>query len=95
MNVDKCDQYWSDEVNQSVTFDHMEVKTLEETVVVKKKLIERKLLIKSKLPKYETEFGLWQFFLTLFYMGGGVKKTPLADYRTYILGGCPKWADFS
>ena len=48
MNVDKCGQYWSDEVNQSVTFDHMEVKTLEETVVVKKKLVERKLLIKSK-----------------------------------------------
>ena len=32
--------------------------------------------------------------LTLFYMGG-VKKTPLADYCTLILRGCPKWADFS
>ena len=59
MNVDKCGQYWSDEVNQSLTFDHMEVKTIEETIVEKKKLIERKLLIKSKLPKYETEFRLW------------------------------------
>ena len=53
----------------------------------------------------------WQFFkslkgkktlktlwcpLTLFYTGGGVKKTPpRADYCTLILGGCPEWADFS
>ena len=36
-----------------------------------------------------------EVMLTLFYMGGGVKSTPLADYRTLILGGCPKWADFS
>ena len=26
---------------------------------------------------------------------GGSKRPPLADYCTLILGGCPKWADFS
>ena len=27
--------------------------------------------------------------------GGGSKRPPPADYRTLILGECPKWADFS
>jgi hypothetical protein len=45
--VDKSDQYWSDVVDESLTYDHMEVTTLEETVIVKKGLIERKLQIKS------------------------------------------------
>ena len=33
--------------------------------------------------------------LTLFYMGGGSNRPPLADYCTLILGGCPEWTDFS
>ena len=45
--MDKSVQYWSDMVDESLTYDHMEVKTLEETVIVKKGLIERKLQIKS------------------------------------------------
>ena len=34
-------------VDKSLAYDHMEVTTLEETVIVKKGLIERKLQIKS------------------------------------------------
>ena len=45
--MDKSVQYWSDVVDESLTYDHMEVTTLEETVTVKKGLIERKLQIKS------------------------------------------------
>ena len=26
--------------------------------------------------------------------GGGSKRSPLADYCTLIIGGCPKWANF-
>ena len=33
--------------------------------------------------------------LTLFYMGGGSKRSPPTDYRTAILLECPEWADFS
>ena len=43
----KSVQYWSDVVDESLAYDHMEVTTLEETVIVKKGLIERKLQIKS------------------------------------------------
>ena len=45
--MDKSVQYWSDVVDESLAYDHMEVTTLEETVIVKKGLIERKLQIKS------------------------------------------------
>ena len=47
--MDKSVQYWSDVVDESLTYDHMEVTTLEETVIIKKGLIERKLQIKSIL----------------------------------------------
>ena len=47
--MDKSVQYWSDVVDESLTYDHMEVTTLEETVISKKGLIERKLQIKSIL----------------------------------------------
>ena len=47
--MDKSVQYWSDMVDESLTYDHMEVTTLEETVIIKKGLIERKLQIKSIL----------------------------------------------
>ena len=33
--------------------------------------------------------------LTLFYMGGGSKQSPLVDYCALILRGCPKLSDFS
>ena len=45
--MDKSVQYWSDVVDERLAHDHMEVTTLEETVIVKKGLIERKLQIKS------------------------------------------------
>ena len=47
--MDKSIQYWPDVVDESLTYDHMEVTTLEETVIIKKGLIERKLQIKSIL----------------------------------------------
>ena len=37
----------------------------------------------------------FEIVLTLFYMGGGSNRPPLADYCTLILGGCPEWTDFS
>ena len=45
--MDKSVQYWPDVVDESLTYDHMEVTTLEETVIIKKGLIERKLQIKG------------------------------------------------
>ena len=50
----------------------------------------------SFLKKAELPLGrimLETATLTLFYRRG-VKSTPLADYHTPILGGCPEWTDF-
>ena len=52
MSVDKCGQYWSDEVGQCLVFDQMEITTLEQTVVVEKEFIQRQLQIKSNISYY-------------------------------------------
>ena len=43
----KCERYWPD-VSKSLIYDHMEIKTLDETEAVENELILRKLQIESK-----------------------------------------------
>ena len=43
----KCEKYWPD-VSESLTFDHMEIKTLDETEMIENEIIQRTLKIESK-----------------------------------------------
>ena len=43
----KCEKYWPD-VSKSLTFDHMEIKTLDETEMIENEIIQRTLKIESK-----------------------------------------------
>ena len=43
----KCEQYWP-EVDQSFVFDHMVIKTLEETEVIENEFYQRRLQIEGK-----------------------------------------------
>ena len=43
----KCEKYWPD-VSKSLTFDHMEIKTLDETEMIQDEIIQRTLRIESK-----------------------------------------------
>ena len=43
----KCEQYWP-ELDQSLEFDHMVIKTLEETEVIKNEFYQRRLQIEGK-----------------------------------------------
>ena len=47
-SIEKTAQYWPEEVDKSLAFDHMEIKLLEQTEVVEEELICRKLQVKSK-----------------------------------------------
>ena len=67
MNVDKSIQYWSDDVDESLAYDHMEVTTLEENVIVKKGLIERKLQIKSMYLTFNLFLQILLVLKSLFY----------------------------
>ena len=47
MGNTKCEKYWPD-VSKSLTFDHMEIKTLDETEMIVDEIIQRTLKIESK-----------------------------------------------
>jgi hypothetical protein len=47
-SIEKTAQYWPEEVDKSLAFDHMEITMLEQTDVVEEELICRKLQVKSK-----------------------------------------------
>ena len=50
----------------------------------------------SKIVLVQNTFNkMVEVFLTLFYMGGGNNVPPLVNYRSAIVDGCPKLADFS
>ena len=46
--IEKCEQYWP-ELDQSLEFDHMVIKTLEETEVIKNEYYQRRLQIEGKI----------------------------------------------
>ena len=43
----KCEKYWPD-VSESLTFDHMEIKTMDETEMIENEIMQRTLKIESK-----------------------------------------------
>ena len=51
----KCEQYWP-EVDQSLVFDHMVIKTLEETEVIENEFYQRRLQIEGKFFSSSTCF---------------------------------------
>ena len=46
--IEKCFQYWPDDVNKSLDFDHMQIEMIKEFEMNKNELIQRIFRIKSK-----------------------------------------------
>ena len=46
--INKCEQYWPNAIDKPKIFEHMEITLLEQSEHVTKKLMERKLKVRSK-----------------------------------------------